>query len=135
VDKYAGGAANHTSLSIQKQYFNDTLELATSINRIHDQYSSEDYWPGALPQLVAPKAAQRYREVMYEIHNIYRSSSALTALERSIDPLREAIARMGPTIEGKAKERSTQLIDYDSYRRRLKGLKEKRENLEVTLLK
>jgi chromosome segregation ATPase len=67
---------------------------------------------------------------MDTIHNVYRSSCALIALERGLEPLRDAIARITPEIESMVKERNTHLIDYDSYRRRVKGYKEKQQQYE-----
>lgn len=127
----SGGAANHSSLNLQKSYFADAVELANSMARVHETYSNEEFWPGARPELCSVPAAVRYRDVMQELNAVYRSSCALTAMEKGIDPLREAISEIGPHIETAAKDRNTQLIDFDSYRRRLKGLREKREYLET----
>ena len=44
-----------------------------------------------------------------------------------IDPLRAAVTRMQPEIDAACKDRNNKLIDYDSYRRRLKGLQATRE--------
>eukprot|EP01031_Cornospumella_fuschlensis_P028539 gene28539-34450_t len=153
VDMNECGAANHSALSNQKSSFADNLILAETIWRIHDhnqkssfadnlilaetiwrihdQYRLDDYWPGAPCNLSSIPAAEKYKEAMKEIHTIYRSSSALTCLERAIDPLREAIANITPNVDSLVKERNTQVIDYDSYRRRLKGLREKYEQLEA----
>lgn len=125
-----GGAANSSALNLQKSYFGDATELSNIIARIHENYCDNGYWTGVTPQLTSLLAAEKYKEVMNELHNVFRSSSAIVALEKGIDPFREAIKQLSPAIDKKAKERNTQLMDYDSYRRRLAGLREKKESLE-----
>lgn len=124
------GAANSSALNLQKSYFGDATELSNIIARIHEAYCDNGYWTGVTPQLTSLLAAEKYKEVMNELHNVFRSSSAIVALEKGIDPFREAIKQLSPAIDKKAKERNTQLMDYDSYRRRLAGLREKKESLE-----
>lgn len=104
--------------------------LANTLSRVHESYSTDEYWPGTTSQLTSVEAATRFKTAMSDINTIYRSSSAIITLERGFDPLREAIGEIEPRIETMAKERGTQLIDFDSYKRRLKGLREKRETLE-----
>lgn len=115
---------------MQKQFFTDALEFSTTISRIHETYGSPEYWPGAESELASINGGTKYRDQMEMIHNVYRSSCALIAVEKALDPLREAIAKITPEIDSMVKERNTQLIDYDSYKRRLKALKEKAESLE-----
>lgn len=68
------------------------------------------------------------------IHNVVRSSAALVSVERGLEPLREAIAALTPEIDALIKERNLQVTDYDSYRRRVKTAREKKESLEVCIL-
>eukprot|EP01040_Poterioochromonas_malhamensis_P006424 gene6424-6920_t len=124
------GAALHAVLNQQKNFFNDAVELSGSVSRIHELYANPEYWVGPASTLSATDAAVRYKEKMDLIHNVYRSSCAVIALEKGLEPLKDAIAKITPEIESMVKERNTQLIDYDSYRRRVKGLKEKQEQYE-----
>jgi hypothetical protein len=127
------GAANYSALALQKSYFADGVALATSIARIHKLYElPSEYWPGTESNLISFQGAIKYKEVMTELHNVNRSSSAITCLDKAIDPLRDAIAEINPRIEAMVKDRNIQLIDYDSYKRRLKSLREKRDALEVS---
>ncbi len=45
--------------------------------------------------------------------------------ELALDPLRDIVTRIGPTFEKDIEERQTIVIDYDSYRRRVKGIDSK----------
>jgi hypothetical protein len=125
------GAGLHSLLTQQKTFFHDANEVATNFDRIHQQYDSSDYWPGTKSQLTTTRGSELYREKMELIHTVYRSSTALLNLEKALEPLRETIAEIGPHIEGIAKERNTIVIDLDSYRRRVKAAREKRETMEV----
>jgi hypothetical protein len=125
-----GGSTLTSELNHQKTFFNDALELASTVARIHELYNNPEHWPGSESHPSAPEAAAKYRDKMETIHNVYRSSCALIAQERGLEPLRDAIARITPEVETMVKERNTQLIDYDSYRRRVKALKEKHQQYE-----
>ncbi len=129
-----GGAALHSVLSQQKAFFNDVLELTGTVERIHETYADADSWPGPTSRLTSPNAALSYKQKMERIQNVYRSSCALINLEKGLEPLREAIARITPEIDSMIKERNRQVVDYDSYRRRLKALREKQDNYEVSLI-
>jgi hypothetical protein len=128
-----GGAGLHSILTTQKTYFADAVELSKSVHRVHDQYSNPDFWPGTENHLQTETASIVYREKIQKIHDVYRSSCALLNVERGLEPLRENVAKLTPEIDGMIKERNTQLIDFDSYKRRLKGLREKQENFEVQI--
>jgi endonuclease YncB( thermonuclease family) len=49
-----------------------------------------------------------------------RSSSAKVCAELALEPLKNLITTVGPEMEESSKVRQTQIIDYDSYRRRVK---------------
>lgn len=68
---------------------------------------------------------------METIHNVVRSSCALINVERGLDPLRESLSELTPTVNNLIKERNALLKDYNSFRRRLKSLQEKKIQLEV----
>ncbi len=121
----------HSLLAQQKTFFHDSNEVAVNYNRIHEQYVDRDFWPGTTSHLTTIRGADVYKEKMELIHNVYRSSTALINLEQALEPLRETIAKIGPEIETITKDRNTIVIDLDSYRRRLKAAREKKEALEV----
>ncbi len=122
----------HSLLAQQKTFFHDSNEVASNYNRLHEQYVDKDFWPGTTCHLTTIRGSSQYKEKMELIHNVYRSSTALINLEQALEPLRETIAKIGPEIEAITKERNTIVIDLDSYRRRLKAAREKKETLEVT---
>jgi hypothetical protein len=122
------GAGVHAVLSHQKQYFIDCVELTNSLARIHETNDDRQYWPGSRSRLTSVPTAVQARETMAHIHNVIRSSCAVVVVENALDPLKSTIA---PEIDALVKDRNAQVIDYDSYRRRVKGLHDKRDQLEA----
>jgi hypothetical protein len=51
----------------------------------------------------------------------------MTIAEYALEPLKAAVTRLAPEIEESVKARQTIVIDFDSYRRRLKALEQKKE--------
>lgn len=133
IDIYilTGGAGLQKVLSGQKALSADNEEMSKSYARVHSNFDDPEFWIGVRNNLKSGDAAKAYEAKIERIHNVYRSSCALVNFERGLEPMREAIAKYGPEIEAITKERNTQLIDFDSYRRRLKGLREKKEQLEA----
>ncbi len=120
----------HTVLAKQKEFFRDLVEIASAVQRINETNNDPDYWRGASNCLTAVQGAQANKESAEYIHNVVRSSCALTVVENALDPVREAISTITPEIEGLVKDRNAQVIDYDSYRRRVKTIREKKESME-----
>jgi hypothetical protein len=73
--------------------------------------------------------ALAYRDVMSELNMVYRTSAAMVATEQALQPLYAAVTSLGPEIEEQCKHREVCVLDYDSHRRRVKGLETKREEL------
>lgn len=117
-------------LSHQKQYFTDCVELTNSLARIHETNDDRQYWPGSRSRLTSVPTAVAARDTMSHIHNVIRSSCAVVVVENGLDPLKTTIATISPDIDTLVKDRNAQVIDYDSYRRRVKGLHDKRDQLE-----
>lgn len=127
-----GGAGLHTVLSRQKEFFRDLVEIASSVARVNETNSDSEYWRGASNCLTCVEAAELNKESAEYVHNVVRSSCALSMVENALDPLKESIATITPEIDGLVKDRNAQVIDYDSYRRRVKTIREKKEGLEVS---
>jgi hypothetical protein len=111
------------------------MNFSSTVARVHQLYSSPDYWPvdGSgtdLPKLLQPDAANSYYGKMYYLHNVFRQSCHQIIQETSLLPMKESISRITPEIEALVKERHIQLVDYDAYRRRGRALKEKETHLE-----
>lgn len=52
----------------------------------------------------------------------------MTIAEYALEPLKAAVTKMGPEVEESVKKRQSIVKDFDSYRRRLKTLEQKKEN-------
>ena len=145
------GASLNSSLIHQKKMFADANELANSIGRIYENNVKMTDWTNVSCHLENVDTAEAFKIAWANMHNVVRSSAAMTMSEMSlgtdlfvrmhvnpycnsigltlpmiilytIEPLRAAVTRMQPEIEGKCKSRNLKLIDYDSYRRRLRDL-------------
>ena len=125
------GAGLHTVLSRQKEFFRDLSEMANSLSRVNQTNNDPEYWKGSTNCLTAVEGAELNKESAEYIHNVVRSSCALSVVENALDPLRDAIATITPEIDGLVKDRNAQVIDYDSYRRRVKTIREKKEGMET----
>jgi hypothetical protein len=128
-----GGAALHSTLAKQKEFFKDNVEIASSVARIHEFNFEAEHWPGIVNKLTSLQAAQQVKEAANYVNTVIRSSCALISLEKGLEPLKDAINTMQTDIETMVKDRNAQVIDYDSYRRRVKTIKEKKDTLEVTI--
>jgi hypothetical protein len=122
-------------LKEENAFFNECMNFSSTIARVHQLYSSSDYWRvedsgSDIPQLLQPEAANSYYGKMYHIHNVFRQSYHDLIQEHSLLPMKEAISRITPEIEELVKERNTQLVDYNANRRRALTLKEKETHLE-----
>ena len=121
------GASLNSSLAHQKKMFADAADLAASLARIyHDNVTTTD-WVNTECHLKEYPAAEAYKQCWENVHNTYRSSSAMVAAELSLEPLRAAVTRMQPEIEGQCRDRNVKLTDFDSYRRRVKQLESTQE--------
>lgn len=121
------GAALHSALANQKKMFADSYDLATSLARIYQRNLTMTDWDNTTCQLQQGAAAESFKNSWESIHTVIRSSSAMVSTEMSLEPLRAAVTKMQPEIEAQCKERNTKLTDFDSYRRRLKGLEATKE--------
>lgn len=79
------------------------------------------------------REATAYKQKWDSIHNIIRSSTSSVLMDHAVEPLKAAVTQMGPDIEELCKERNKHVLDFDSFRRRLKALEAKREDLEVMI--
>lgn len=125
------GAGLHNYLSRQKTLFDDAEELAKSLGRVYRNNLQDTEWPSCRSELNCGSAAALYEERWYSINNVMRSSASTVNVDHAVDPMRQAVTRLKPDMEATQKERTTQLTDYDSYRRRLKALESKKEALQM----
>lgn len=57
----------------------------------------------------------------------------MTISELALEPLRSSVLKMQPEIENIIKDRNNKLIDYDSYRRKVKNLYTNKEKQEIKI--
>lgn len=114
----------------QKQMFNDAHELAAALSRIYTS-NADSEWPGCPSEMTHLNSALAYKECMKTTHDVVRSSAAMVVVERALEPMRAAVTKMAPEVDKSVKEREALVMDYDSYRRRLKDLERKRDDAEA----
>jgi hypothetical protein len=122
------GAALTAVLAHQKQFFASCEELSRIMNRLYVQNASPDYWPGTACALSQAAAAASYQETLTLVHEVFRSSTAMTTNEMALEPIKAAVTRMAPEIEASCKQRTTNVKDFDSYRRRLQKAEQELES-------
>lgn len=121
------GAALTSVLELQKRYFSDATELSRVFDRVYGRNMDPEHWPTGGNALTLGQAAGAYVDAMSYIHETIRSSSAMACNELALEPLKASILRMAPAIEASCERREAAVKDFDSYRRRLKGLETKRD--------
>ena len=115
-------------LKNQKILFGEAKELATSVSAMYERSAAEtDTWPPETMRLKSRDAAAMWRDKWDRIHNITRSSTAIVCCDEALDPIRDTLNTCAPTLEQDNKDRAVLITDYDSFRRRLKGMEAKRE--------
>ena len=115
-------------LADQKQFFADATELSRVLNKLYTQNMNPEYWPNTSCAFTQSTAASAYVEAMTMIHEVFRSSTAMTTNEVALEPLKAAVVRMAPEIEASCKQRATVVKDFDSYRRRLQKTEQERDS-------
>lgn len=129
LDMNECGASLSSTLSHQKQMFSDSQHLASALSRIYLDSNSNN-WPGVTNELQLSLAGDAYKSCWDIIHDVIRSSCAAMSDEQGLQPLKATITRICPDIEKLQKERDLKLIDCDAYRRKLKALEKKKDDID-----
>jgi hypothetical protein len=121
-------------LASQKAMFNDCKDLSQVIFRIYQSNSQDTTWPPSQNaySLGCGGAAEQYKQAWESIHDCVRSSVGNVCMTEAYDPLKDTSAQMSKSVDEEIKTRKACLTDFDSYRRRLKGLQQKRDKNEVS---
>ncbi len=112
--------------------YSDSHEFALILSRIYDSNYSDHDWPPSVKPMAFHEAAREFKNKWEVLHEVYRSSAAMVCLEDGLEPMKHTITEVGPSVEAERRERNTRLVDYDSYRRRLKATEAKRDAIEVS---
>lgn len=120
-------------LGSQKAMFNDCKDLSQVIYRIYQSNSQDTAWPQSQNaySLQCGGAAEQYKQAWETIHDCVRSSVGTVCTTEAHDPLKGTSAQIAKAVDDEMKARKAFLTDFDSYRRRLKGLQQKRDKNEV----
>jgi hypothetical protein len=111
---------NEFSKAISKNY---STHLGSQVN---------NQWPDSLCTLKSSVLSIKYDESCRTARNIIGASCDSICAEQGLEPFRTAAATMQPEIEETCRVRSKLVIDFDSYRRRLKTLETKKASIEAT---
>jgi hypothetical protein len=125
------GASLSSLLAHQKRAFGDAHHLATTLQRIYYDSLTTNDWPNVTCELKHQDAVEAYKVCWERIHDVYRSSSAAVCDEQGLQPLKQAVTKIAPDVETTRKERDEKLVDYDSYKRRLRNLQSKKADFEA----
>ena len=120
----------HSYQNHQKSMFYDAKGLSNALSRIYESNARAqnfDEWPGVTNNLTYQSTADASSAKWETIFNEYRTSVAAVKTELALEPLRLAVTKIGPEMDAEFKERHSHLVDYDSYRRRIKTLEMKME--------
>lgn len=124
-DMCDSGKALSDVLDRQKQLSTGALLLATTIEKIYTT-NSEDPWSSTTSDSITQGgAASAYKDAWDDIHTQIRSSIQAVQNDHGLEPIRACVQQLRPEYDSAVKVRTESVVDYDSYRRRLKNLKDK----------
>jgi hypothetical protein len=89
---------------------------------------SNDVSPGVTNKLKYGASADAYATKWETINSTFRSSVAAVKNELALEPLRQAVTKMGPEMTAHFKTRQTNLVDFNSYKRRITTMEKKMES-------
>lgn len=123
-DMCESGKAISDVLDQQKMLTTQSLELANVMSQVYSS-NSENPWPKDVNEMTQLQAATSYKEAWEEIHTQIRSAIQAVQNDHGLEPVRACYTQLRPEYDSAVKTRAEAVMDYDSYRRRLKNLKEK----------
>jgi hypothetical protein len=115
----------------QATMFNDCKDLAHVVHRVYQANEQDGGWPEGSKKLLCNQAAESYKTSWDTLGDIIRVSTSSVCEENANDPLKENSLLLAKTIEDETKSRRLIVKDFDSYRRRLKTLQQKRDAAEA----
>jgi len=119
------GACMSEMLRTQKTCFNEVRNLATALARVYVRNEDIDDWPDCENKMQELAGSIAFSEESDYIHNTIRSSSGMAVVETTLEPLRAAVTKMCPEVEGIIAAREEAMADMDAHRRRLRTLEQK----------
>eukprot|EP01041_Mallomonas_annulata_P010752 gene10752-22462_t len=121
--------ANQLSDFLTKQnlYYDSAIQFASTIFKIYEKHNSSDFWPNTHSELYCRPAIELYLENLKIIEAHSKSNIDSILLKDPFKAWKDASSTLAPDIEATHKKREAAGQDYDSYRRRLKDLEQKRD--------
>ena len=125
-DMCDSGKALSDVLDRQKALTAESLQLAQTVSQIYTA-NAENPWPKDTNEMTQVSAASLYKEAWEDIHTQIRSSIQVVQNDHGLEPVRTCVQQLRPEYDSAAKSRAETVVDYDSYRRRLKNLRDKQQ--------
>mmetsp|Transcript_34896 Transcript_34896/g.33191 ORF Transcript_34896/g.33191 Transcript_34896/m.33191 type:complete len:295 (-) Transcript_34896:488-1372(-) len=128
-------AASNQSLKSHKLDLDERTEFSKSVSKIYsDHLDSElnNKWPHSTCTLKSSVLSRKYDECCGTARNVIGASCNIVCREQALEPFKIASSTMQPQIEEICKVRAKMVVDFDSYRRRLKTLEAKKMSIEAT---
>ena len=117
-----GASLTQAQLS-QRQAFNEAAALAAMLYRSWIKHSD-------VPDNVK-EVSMRLNDSWNVIDEVLRPSTDVVSLERALKPISQHVSTVVPEVDEAAKQRENTVVDYDSYRRRLKTKETERDAAEA----
>lgn len=118
-DLNAAGTNLSQSLLFQKTNFDNAANLAWALSRM--------YQKNADMTDEQRQAAKTFGDKWTMIHEVIRPSVEMLCLDKALKPVSLALSLILPDIDASVKAREDKVTDYDSCKRRMKNLEEKRD--------
>jgi len=125
-DMVDNGKALQDLLEKQKAMTADASTLAETLARVYSK-NAEQPWPTSSNGMTQGAAAEVYKDAWADIHSQIRSGIQAVQSDHGLEPIRNCVQQLKPEFESAAKVRAQSVVDYDSYRRRLKNLQDKQQ--------
>lgn len=116
----------------QNTTFSDAQEVAKALSRIYEanaHMQSHAAWPNVTNQLQFKEMADANKVKWELLQDTYRSSVQAVLVEQAQERLKTTVSTVGPEIDAECKVRNAHLVDFDSYRRRIKAISQKQDSL------
>lgn len=117
------GSALNSSLIAQKASLGENAELASLLYRM---WAKQSDVPDNIKVI-----AQQFHEAWAVINEVYRSAAEVECLEKALKPVSNHVTVVVPEMDEASKKRAETVVDYDSYRRRLKTKEAERDTAEA----
>lgn len=123
----------YTLLRAQKELISNSKELSQVVQRVYQSNYQDAAWPQTQSGYVlkCTEAAERYKQSWAMLNDCILPCVNHVCTADSYESLKDASIHMSNAVEEEKRIRRDHLKDFDSYRRRLKALEQKRDANEA----